>query len=565
MNTNKCLVKNVECKEGFLKNAVTCLLCIALTLLMIKGILLLNLSFEKEKPTDIILAILAITTLFCTFMEYSHHRKREKADVLGQYNERYSRDEHVNSVVNYLACYKDNMIPKDRPCLHDVEMFMRFFEEMEIQIKEDRLDEKYVYDLFSYYAIELGGNEKLRLLLGVESDDYQSNWKNYICFVDRMVRIRKSFKTNEVKTPDNVVFKYVNIETIYNSIINNQCKWNYYNTDLPFDGFENLYEDADSLSIFVQTLLYNSAKVSRLVLDALKALKENEMSGKDIELRGRLRHIVSLFFFGHVIYRNIPIIKTEVQNQFKQFVKNGMFKETDDIQQNFSFMWFLLCMFHDLGYAYEKKLIPSQDDSKSLDKPEGFLPPIYSIENIEKYANYRHCVFGCDDHGIYGGKVFYDEMLKIGNKIAEDEKLKEQFEIDGVKKIYQYAAWVIACHNIFYNSGNGEYTQCYKCMGLSDFIKSKSRCLTLKNNPLLFLFCLADSIEPTKALVSKDGKSDKDICKNLIIGFNEKKNLMKLDLSEITCKEAVDRYRKNIEGLNDWLVDVSNDLTLNIC
>ena len=43
-----------------------------------------------------------------------------------------------------------------------------------------------------------------------------------------------------------------------------------------------------------------------------------------------------------------------------------MFKETDDIQHDFSFMWFLLCMFHDLGYAYEKKLMPSQDDSNSL-------------------------------------------------------------------------------------------------------------------------------------------------------------------------------------------------------
>lgn len=191
MNTNKCLVKNVECKEGFLKNAVTCLLCIVITMLMIKSILLLGLFDAEEQPTDIIMAILAVTTLFCTFREYCHYRKREKADVLGQYNERYSRDEHVNSVVNFLVRYKDNMTPKDIPCLHDVEMFMRFFEEMEIQIKEDRLDEKYVYDLFSYYAIELGGNEKLRLLLGVESDDYKSNWKNYINFVNRMVIIRK--------------------------------------------------------------------------------------------------------------------------------------------------------------------------------------------------------------------------------------------------------------------------------------------------------------------------------------------------------------------------------------
>ena len=239
-----------------------------------------------------------------------------------------------------------------------------------------------------------------------------------------------------------------------------------------------------------------------------------------------------------------------------------MFERTEDTQQCLSFMWFLLCIFHDFGYAYEKKLIPETNGDMGLEMPDAFMPVIYSKENNEKYARYRHCVFGCYDHGIYGGRVFYSEMLNIGRRIAADNKFKIHFKTNGVEKLYQYAAWIISCHNMFYNKGNDKYTRCYKCMGLDDFVKPKARCLTLKSNPLLFLFCLADSIEPTKALTSEDGGSDYEICKELRIGFNKDENLMRFDLSNISCVEIAEKYKKNIKSLNDWLIDVSDDLTI---
>jgi hypothetical protein len=99
-------------------------------------------------------------------------------------------------------------------------------------------------------------------------------------------------------------------------------------------------------------------------------------------------------------------------------------------------------------------------------------------------------------------------------------------------------------------------------MELDDFIKSKARCVSLKNYPLLFLFCLADSVDPIKALISKYGESDYEICKGLKIGFNKDINLMKFDLSNITRKEVADKYIKSIKSLNDWLIDVSDDLTI---
>ena len=117
-------------------------------------------SFIDYNIKDGILIILASLTLIGTIYEYESHRERVKAEVLGQYNERYSRDEHINKVVPFLI--EDIMNRKVvAPSVHNVEMFMRFFEEMELQIEKDRLDAESVYKLFSYYAYTLIQNHIL--------------------------------------------------------------------------------------------------------------------------------------------------------------------------------------------------------------------------------------------------------------------------------------------------------------------------------------------------------------------------------------------------------------------
>lgn len=108
--------------------------------------------FKDEKISNIITMAIACVTLVMTLWEYLKHRDRVKAEVLGQYNERYSRDEHINKVVPFLIA--DIMNRKVvAPSVHNVEMFMRFFEEMELQIEKDRLDAESVYKLFSYHIM----------------------------------------------------------------------------------------------------------------------------------------------------------------------------------------------------------------------------------------------------------------------------------------------------------------------------------------------------------------------------------------------------------------------------
>lgn len=42
--------------------------------------------------------------------------------------------------------------------------------------------------------------------------------------------------------------------------------------------------------------------------------------------------------------------------------------------------------------------------------------------------------------------------------------------------------------------------------------------------------------------------------------MNAKKTIF--DLSNIMCKEVAEKYIKSIKSLNDWLIDVSDDLTI---
>ena len=550
-----------EANEMELMKVIIIVLVVVTLLLFPIKIVILNDVFDYlkgDKLTDWLLTIFTAITVWYTYSQYRGYRKRIKAEVLGQYNERYSRDEHLNKVVDYIIHYIDNNVVNPLPSVHDAEMFMRFFEEMEIQIKENRMDEQQVKQLFSFYAIKLGEDECIRKELGIVDYDNSDNWEGFKSFVERMKRIDNTFERREQKHERTLSIKY-----FYEKVIGNPSLWKYYDFETSFNSYKDLYDIPDEL---IKKFLFVSEKIrSDNLSNCFKILEGNEHNASDLELNGRLRHIVSLFFWGHLLYQNIPAIKINVNQQFQQFIDSRMFKNennTDNNQQLFSFMWFLLCIFHDFGYAYEKGLIQGKKVLTDLDKPEIFSPDIYSKEMIEKYAKYRKCAFGCNDHGVFGGKVFYQEMLDIGRQIAVDHHAGKIFKTDNVEKIYQYAAWVISCHNIFYNKGNDKYTNCYKCQGLECFINPKARCLSLKKNPLLFLFCFADSIEPTKTLRSKlcDKGMDYEISESLHLCFDN--NIMKFDLSHIKCPEARNKYLKNVMSLNDWLIDVSEDLII---
>ena len=188
MEKNSLILKEKESEVDYLKMISVFIVCIVVLLLLIKVLHLTDLFGQNETVADSIMVIIAVITLFYTYLKYNDYREREKAEVLGQYNERYSRDEHVNKVVNYLISHIERK-KSEKPSTHNMEMFMRFFEEMKLQIDKGRLNLKDVEELFSYYPMYLDAKPGLLKTLGI--DDYDSNnWKSFHEFVELMAKFR---------------------------------------------------------------------------------------------------------------------------------------------------------------------------------------------------------------------------------------------------------------------------------------------------------------------------------------------------------------------------------------
>lgn len=108
---------------------------------------------------EFITTIIAIFAFIITYYEYHMAKDAKQAQVFSEYNKRYSEDSNIVKVVKYLNYFDNdgevnNPVP-EKPSNYEVEMFMRFFEELDLQIVKNRLNKKDVYDLFLYYANKL--------------------------------------------------------------------------------------------------------------------------------------------------------------------------------------------------------------------------------------------------------------------------------------------------------------------------------------------------------------------------------------------------------------------------
>ena len=147
-------------------------------------------KLELGSCAEILTAIIALFASIITYNEYMSTKDTKQAQVLSEYNKRYSEDPNIVKVVKYLNYIHENGTinnpHREKPSNYEVEMFMRFFEELELQIQKKRLSEKDVCNLFTYYAhfLSLTENKELREFLGITEDDYKNNWEGFIKIAD---------------------------------------------------------------------------------------------------------------------------------------------------------------------------------------------------------------------------------------------------------------------------------------------------------------------------------------------------------------------------------------------
>ena len=142
--------------------------------------------------------------------------------------------------------------------------------------------------------------------------------------------------------------------------------------------------------------------------------------------------------------------------------------------------------------------------------------PSISSSKASKYLHYRLCGClhnQCVDHGIAGGVVFYDLIIK--NYLHEYREKKkrdsnadiEEFTIRNILAndlrvgldqtvMFSYVADCIIKHNIWKADSGTE--EIYRQYGLDYLIGDAYEKNNFHKNPLLFILCMSDTLEPYK-------------------------------------------------------------------
>ena len=331
----------------------------------------------------------------------------------------------------------------------------------------------------------------------------------------------------------------MSIKDFIQEVYRNQVLWNYY-SDSYFPTL-NIKEPSDS-KVFINRFFSISGKAGCLI----DIVNIDELLNNHPE---RGQHIVYVFLLGIGVYNKNRKIKKMIDEKVRHYSQK--YKCESDV--NFIFIWFLCCLFHDLGYNKEEN---SNDlnwkfSYKDIDKPEGV--PVFYRNKIKKYLEYR--IKECEkvDHGIYAGVSMYKTLCAIRCKQEKacENNSKLSWE-ENLIHIYNIASWIVLCHNIWIIGNPDKYAE----YGLQELL-DKPYPIKLKKSPLFFFFCLIDSIEPIKNM--KDFTLLNDI--NIEILEDE------IKISSDIVNDLNEKYLNSINKIGDWLAIThrdKNDVFINL-
>lgn len=319
----------------------------------------------------------------------------------------------------------------------------------------------------------------------------------------------------------------MNIRKIYSSIKSREKQWNYYGADI---NVPNILHAGECCEFIKQIIKVSEKEESRLSDNIQKILEDDSR---------RLPHIVSTFFLGLWFYNNrVRFIRHALADKIDRIY--SCHKESDNVRV-FAYVWFLVTLFHDLGYPAEKegeKLptheIPAGDDIESV--------PLFYLNNYTDYYKYRESQ-NIGEHGIWAGLVFDEAMSKI-REIMYNTK-STLYWGEELDRVYKNVATVILAHNMWLIRDDNPHVKDYQEYGLSKFIMSSVKDDTGRYNeykfkfmeyPLFSFFCLIDTIDPIKST-----------CTLSKVDIQLKKE------GKIVIKSNDPTYLENVNRLNEWL------------
>lgn len=318
---------------------------------------------------------------------------------------------------------------------------------------------------------------------------------------------------------------------IYKSVTSRTYFWDYYSKGIKAPQLT----DTDDCYRFITEYILCSEKSKTVLFDGIGYLREHNPR--------RLTHIVSAFILGLWLFnhKREKFIRESIKKEIKELICSQ--KDVCDIERQFTYVWFMATLFHDLGYIAE-------DNKEGEPMPYHCIhfarsvPRFYS-DVYKRYYDFREY----REHGIYAGLKFDKEICDI-RRFEEHNDLSVLSWREELEELYHYVAWIILSHNIWMVRDDNKDCEKYKNSGLNELILYSGRELNgdyieykfcFDDYPLFVLFCIIDTIEPTK---STSCISDIDI---------------KLKGRKIVIKSNDCAYLRKVLNLNEWLLPVTQD------
>jgi hypothetical protein len=321
-----------------------------------------------------------------------------------------------------------------------------------------------------------------------------------------------------------------------------QNEWDYYSNVDNEKTLENPFAGGISHGDFIKKYFHRGGK-------------DGVLNNKNFDIKQSLLdvapHSNSIFFLGSALYH-----RTKIKDLLFPREMNPAGYEV------FPFLWFLSCLFHDLGYSYEQssqEYLESVVDIDSAKKKFKISSDFRSrkltgisnvlVDSIPRYFILRRFSDRKIDHGILAGLYLYDSLVK-----NRREKLKGNnnnlFWGKVLEKQYAIAAATIACHNIWVNQRVS--IESYKQFDLNQLIAFQP--LKVRDFPFLYLLGIVDTMDPIK-LYGREGVSSMQVLEDILIEVTEDSvSFSKRDDSSLDFKKLVEQTRY----LRDWLdVEIS--------
>lgn len=361
---------------------------------------------------------------------------------------------------------------------------------------------------------------------------------------------------------------------------NDSREWNYYSCNMTFP-FE-----ATEARIFIKEYFEQGAKRGVIfpVIDEINSM--------------RSMHTVSAFFIG-------LLLKKSIGENLDIICSNS-----DDYE--FSYLWFLVCLYHDMGYAIENdwtyKFTYRNQSKKysnirkccwyrsSMYEDLGLVfvaPSLYNEVSFPKWSkdidrrndgitfrngirvkratytrktifNYlEYCKMNPQikhyDHGIVGGFWLYDSLMKNYYETYRREKEFdrdidfENFQANGNRHFSLEQRWIFAYLADCIISHNiwpatKEKNEIYKEYDLNELVEPNFKKITFGNNPILFILAIADTIEPIKLYSGVSGMETIDIWRGIDMKFERGGMTIKLLDDRLKFSKA----QTKIKDLENW-------------